>query len=54
MTAEEYQKKHDEYIKKEKYYHQKALDLEIKFFEQINRKEKRNDNRSTKTSAEEI
>ena len=43
MTPEEYIAKYKKYIEKEQYYHKKALDIEIKYHEQINReKEKKN------------
>ena len=40
MTAEEYQKKHDKYIEKSEYYRKKALDLEVKFHEELNKDNK--------------
>ena len=40
MTEEEYMKKHEEYSEKEKYYHKKVLDLELKYFKQINNQKK--------------
>ena len=40
MTAEEYQKKHDKYIEKSEYYRKKALELETKFHEELNKNNK--------------
>ena len=40
MTFEEYQIKHDKYIKKANYYRRKALRLEAEYFEQINKDNK--------------
>lgn len=40
MTAEEYKKKHDAYIEKSEYYRKKALDIEVKFHEELNKDNK--------------
>ena len=40
MTEEEYMAKHDEYIRKSEYYRKKALDLEAKYFDELNKDNK--------------